>query len=226
MMRSGIKLTTTVAKTSGVSDHTTVGAVNNNGTAYVNFIPKNASSYLRVLLRNESWHELTSANHIMNREYPIAQLALLRDPYERWLSGITQFLFDTFKSFPPFENNWEAIFRIINAQPYQDAHTAPQADFFYNQNLDHYDFFIYIENFESTKDKLKTWAKYTNQNFKNLDSVGQLNRTKEDKIKIKIFNFLTENLNNNVKFKKRIVEYYDVDYKLIEWIGKNKKWIK
>ena len=225
MVHSGINLVTTVTKTSGVSEHPVTGVVNPDGSAYIHLIPKNSSSYLRTWLKKEQWVELTMSDHILNRPHKIHQLAIIRDPMDRWLSGITQFLFDVFHSLNPIENHWEAIFRIITAQPNQDAHTTPQAEFFYNYTIDHFDF-LYLEDFASNKNKIKDWAIKSNQKFAYLDSTAPNNQTREEKIKTSILDFLKINLNNNTEFKQKIINYYEVDYKLIKWIGNNNKWIQ
>lgn len=225
MIQSGINLVTSVSKTSGVGDHEIIGAFNPDGSAYIHFIPKNASSYLRSWLEKELWIETTSADYILNRQYKINQLAILRDPIDRWVSGITQFLFETFDTIELVEKHWEAILKIITAQPKQDAHTTPQAEFFYGYNLNNFDF-IYLEKFEVNKNKIKNWFKKSNLECKQLDSVFQKNQSKEETTKVLISNLILSNLNKNIEFKKIIVNYYKVDYKLIDWIGKNNKWIQ
>ena len=225
MNHCGTKLATRVVKSSEVSEHPVIGAVSPDGSAYVHFIPKNSSSYIRTCLLKEQWHELVYADHILNRHYPAAQLAVIRDPVDRWASGITQFLFDTFKSFTPIANQWEAIVKIIMAQPNQDAHTTPQANFFYNYNLDGIDF-AYLDTQKNINQQVIKWGNLVGQTFKFLDRADPSNQSKKDPTKESILDFLQQNLNNNNNFKQRIVDYYTVDYELIEWIGKNNKWIQ
>lgn len=225
MAQSGINLVTCIAKTSGVGDHHVIGSMKLDGSAYIHHIPKNASSYIRSWLDKEEWVEVTVADHILNRPHKIHQLAILRDPIDRWASGIAQFLFETFDSLEEIEKHWEAIFKIIIAHPRLDAHTAPQAEFFYNYNLDHFDF-LYLEKFEENQNKIKNWANKCSLQFKHLDLVLPKNQSFNENTKSLIVNLLKTNLNSNKKFKKIIVDYYKVDYKLINWIGKNNKWIR
>lgn len=67
------------------------GAISSDGTRFIVNIPKNASSYL---LDWSNRHEYTVAlvSEIENQNQIQEMIVVLRDPIERWISGISQYL--------------------------------------------------------------------------------------------------------------------------------------
>lgn len=118
-------------------------------------IPKNASSFLRETFKDTGWKHM----HVgMNMEID-AVVVVLRDPIERWITGISQhittnILGENFGSTHYLEHDNELVHKLIFDQVVFDDHTEQQswflepfdlnkAVFFYcdhnlNQNLDNY----------------------------------------------------------------------------------------
>jgi hypothetical protein len=121
---------------------------------YIN-IPKNASSFIRETFKDVGWKHMHLGMHMDIDNY----IVILRDPIERWITGIAQHitsnvLGENFGSTHYLEQNNELVNRLIFDQVVFDDHTEQQswflepfdlkdAVFFYcdanlNRNLDSY----------------------------------------------------------------------------------------
>jgi hypothetical protein len=92
----------------------------NNGLTFIN-IPKNASSFVKGYLLSDNW---TQCDHLVNSQ---TYFAILRDPIERWLSGIAQYQFNSNQ----YEMNIADIFKNITF----DDHTELQSYFLQTVDL-------------------------------------------------------------------------------------------
>jgi hypothetical protein len=223
--KPNVKLSSTVQPTFGLEGHYTLGALDPTDMFYIHYIPKNASSYIRSIISHDNWKELTSLEYLVTRRYPRESLCFIRDPYQRWISGITEFLFEAFRDMSSIENYWEPIVRILTLNPVMDSHTECQARFLERMDLQQFKF-IYIKDFETTKNSLKNWATTHNVSFSGIESVTLANSASEHPKKKQINDFLKTILSNNKNIEQTIKDYYSVDYELIEWIGENYKWIQ
>ena len=223
--RPNVKLSTTIQPSFGLEGHYYLGALDPTDQFYIHYIPKNASSYIRSILSYDSWQELSSLEYLYSRQYPRASLCLIRDPYERWISGITEFLFEAFRDLSVLENHWEAIIRIISLNPVMDSHTESQSRFLERMDLDYFDF-IYVKDFDSTKNSLHSWQSMHSLDLSGIDKVNLANASSQHSKKKQINDFLKKILAENKNIEQSIKDYYNVDYKLIDWITANKKWIQ
>ncbi len=226
MQTGEFNLATTVKKTLGISGHPTVGSVDPTSTTYVHYIPKNASSFLQELLAQNQWNDVVSANKLLCAKYPIQhQLAVIRDPVCRWTSGISEFLSTVFDDFSLLQEQWYSIQKIIFWQPYQDTHTAPQLEFFHDLVLDNFEF-VLLDNNRNIKPQIKRWFELKEIPLIGIDHIVPINITTTFDQKQKIYNLVKQTIDQNLDLKNGIEQYYQGDYKLINWITENQKWIQ
>ena len=96
----------------------------NTGFSYVP-IPKNASTYLTHVFRdNLNFINYEYYRTLKNMKY----LAVLRDPYDRWLTGIVEYIARYF----PIDNETSLTPDLLNyflKKIVLDPHTEPQVNF-------------------------------------------------------------------------------------------------
>jgi len=115
---------------------------------YIN-IPKNASTYLDQRLSHNGWNIGNSSNGSVAHLTPVV---VLRDPVDRWISGITQYL-NSFVlnayngralSAKDFINQYCEIFeRFLFDQVIVDDHTMPQYYFVDDIDLNRAKYFYF-----------------------------------------------------------------------------------
>ena len=183
-------------------------------------IPKNASSFIGQLLHYNGWNLFINEEDTLittNTDMPISDVdncfVVLRDPFDRWVSGITQYIatfeFDTLLGKDNAITGMDIHSHIIDT----DDHTLPQ----------HY----YFANLHTGVDKTYFWV---NKNLKN-NMLSFYNLTDNNKtvlptnnegkpddsiiirniLKTKILRYL----DHNPLFKQQIINYYKKDYDII-----------
>lgn len=105
------------------------GMLNPDCTKFFLFVPKNASSYLGDLMFRNQW----SFSNVMRTDLTGVQevIVLLRDPIERWISGIAQYI-DTYILKPygpngPIQPNttpWREEFREISVEQFLEQYNT------------------------------------------------------------------------------------------------------
>ena len=102
-----------------------------NGAFTYILIPKNASSSINIALNELNWNKIDQDQGKKPRHHQAIKIdptpaskyfAILRDPIERWISGITQL---TYQSKQNRKYLYEDITTFIN-NPWHDQHQAPQ----------------------------------------------------------------------------------------------------
>ena len=190
-------------------------------------IPKNASSFISRLLYDNKWKLfINDSNHFITRNTYIPTTSvqecfiILRDPIDRWISGITQYL--TSFEFETTLNEQEIATDLNISQETLnilcdiidvDDHTLPQ-------------YYFYKDLYPSVQKKY-FWV---NDNLKNnilsqynlIDNNNNAISTNnqgmpDDSIIIKnlLKNKIISYVNNNSNIIKRIKDYYVQDYKII-----------
>lgn len=215
----GIRTRTRIEWSPGMGDHQRLGWLSPDGKNYYHMIPKNASSYLGGILEGWSWQEIRNQIDITG----IKSICLMRDPRARWISGITEFLSQIDIAPEDVEKNWSLLRNMLNYNPKQDAHTAAQTEFLHGFDLDQFEY-GYLSEMFNIGEKLHIYFNnhgYTNELFK----YDRQNSVEHDPRKQRIKRFITERMDEDVDFDERIKHYYQGDYELIEWIGRNKGWI-
>ena len=159
-------------------------------------IPKNASSFIKGCVLGSLKFE-RSLEFIQGDRY----LVLLREPVERWVSGIATYEF--------FYNHTNLPFEQITL----DDHTEKQSWFLQYVDLDKCDFFM-VNNQLATN--VKCWfdshgytVDVTNRTYFN-KSRG----TKREELKSKYQTYI----NNNLDFMLKLKKHFEEDYELINQV--------
>jgi hypothetical protein len=174
---------------------------------YVN-IPKNASTALKRLFSN--W-EFSDFNKFVDIDQP-KHLVVLRDPIDRWISGMTHYLWLLNKG-----RSEEEIRNLLNSQSFQnlifdfvifDNHTLPQTCFLSGLDLDKITFFYFDE---GVVPKIRDYVGDTN-----LILPKKLNTSSQSNIKLAISTTLKSVINDSPSMQYRLNQYYFVDHQLLD----------
>lgn len=181
----------------------------NNKLLYIN-IAKNASTWTKEYFvkgyKWNSWDNFIRFPVIRN----FHKLVILRDPYERWLSGIVTYLM---REQVNLNLSNESIKLLLTKIEF-DEHTWPQTRFLSGLDTGDCTFFKFdhdlqknIQNFMDIKKQIKsdTFNLVNNLERNSLDAQGFGNYKKT------IDNFI----HNNKRFYERLVDHYKDDYNLI-----------
>jgi len=186
-------------------------------------IPKNASSFISRLLYDNKWKLfINDSNHFITRNTYIPTTSvqecfiILRDPIDRWISGITQYLtsfrFETSlnQDITISQQTLDILCEIIDV----DDHTLPQHYFFDNLYPKVPKTYFWVN--EQLKDNIL--CKYNLiDNNKNAMPVNN-NGTPDDSIIIRnlLKDKITSHINSNNMIIQQIKDYYVQDYKIID----------
>jgi hypothetical protein len=159
-------------------------------------IPKNASSYIKAcLLQTGNWFH--SEKFITNDRYLIA----LRDPIDRWLSGMAQFQVNSNQ----FDLNIDKIFNTITF----DDHTEQQIYFLKGVNLLACDFIWVDDNLTTSLNK---W--FVEKYSTTIDHMPNYNVS--EGIKLDLKQRLVKAIDQHPELLLKLKEHFAVDYRLIE----------
>ena len=171
-------------------------------------IPKNASSIVSwVLIYYLKWEQIP----LFDKSMTANNIVILRDPLERWMSGVAEFLSRTgFKDLseqvitdmlrnPAFDQI------LINA-PYFDEHTIPQVSYLHNLPLPNITFF-----------KLTECIVTDILEYLNIDPVTPPQQ-ENSKIKKLIKNELMTKIAEDPLLAQIIKDQYAEDYQLIDMV--------
>jgi hypothetical protein len=167
-------------------------------------IPKNASSWTKPNLIDWGWEFFNYRTDGLNKH----ALVILRDPVERWLSGIAEYLtlYHPTLSTPFFETS-ELIFDRICF----DDHTEKQSKFLTGLDTDNCTFMLcndtYRENFSKFIATHLGNNKYYNYAYQHVSA---------DSSDRKRFKFIFRRLlEENPKYLEKVRDFYEDDYTLI-----------
>ena len=175
-------------------------------------IPKNSSSYIGQLLLKNGW----GIGNFLNTDLTNKQLIiLLRDPIERWISGMAEYLCSLLlkngKTSDDIIKNWNNIIQdLIFDRVIFDDHTEKQVYFIQS---------IPIENcvfFNSAKQPEQAVKQYltTHGIDLNIDIVIDRNQTQGNKYKEPLVDFLRDQLAQNPSLTNKLTNTYREDYTL------------
>ena len=175
-------------------------------------IPKNSSSYIGQLLLKNNWN----IGNFLTTDLTNKQLIiLLRDPVDRWISGMAEYLCSSLlkngRTSDDIIKNWNNIVQdLVFDRVIFDDHTEKQVYFIQS---------IPIENcvfFNSTKQPEQAVKQYlTMQNLDlNIDIVIDRNQTQGNKYKEPLVNFLRDQLAQNPSLTNKLMNTYREDYTL------------
>ena len=167
---------------------------------YIN-IPKNASTWIKSVLENLNWEYYNYHTDHLNKP----SIVVLKDPIERWLSGISEYMY-LYHSNIDITNLTESFFDIIFDRVSFDDHTEKQILFLENVDLNTCTFF---HSNNTLKNRL---GQFLNQDFNNYSNKHV---TKDNPVRSKFRELFLHALNNNSKYKHQLESYYETDYNLI-----------
>lgn len=174
------------------------------------YIPKNASSWTKPNFKDWGWQFY---NYHFDNLYSKHAIIVLRDPIERWLSGIAEYM-SLYHSNVDTAHFSKSFFDIIFDRIAFDDHTEKQSLFINGLSLDNCTFFWcdknYRENFSKFLNNHSMINRYFNYDYQHVTS----NSPERQKFKI-IFQKAIE---QNSKYQNNLKEYFVQDYKLIESI--------
>ena len=173
-------------------------------------IPKNASCWVKHhFMPADAYNYYT--NGFDNNEH--LALVVLRDPVERWISGIAQHLGGWTPGTNLYIDNldWEALMtRVV-----LDNHTQPQGAFIANLPHDNIVWFKCDNNLPTDFISfMKTYNTDINLLDEKDDATNIFNVTKKAPAQQTVVDKIISKLNENPKYLDRIKEFYQDDYKL------------
>jgi len=167
-----------------------------NNISYIH-IPKNASSFVKGVLIGSGGFWRHSETLINSNE----NLIMLRDPIERWCSGITQYLFNSKQDLSVDE-----IFEKITF----DDHTDLQTYFLQGVDLNNATFMLVGDNLKAN---LNNWI-YNRPYRTNVDIAIQYNSSNEDSRRT-TKEYYVNLLEQNPELVLKLQQHFEEDYKLI-----------
>ena len=171
-----------------------------NGSYTYAWIYKNAHQSLRTFFYSLNFSiEYQHYNYIPPNENIIV---VLRDPLERWVSGLVQYL----SGRVPNVRLDDDIMKICIDHTVMDLHTELQVKFLYGLKLDKCIFFYMDSNLNHNLSKF----------FNTMNSIPFINIGNNDPLKTKLYNFINLYLNNNPTDKSNLIKSLSLDYKLID----------
>lgn len=175
------------------------------------YIPKNASSWTKPNLKDWNWE---SYNYHSDKLYDKHALVVLRDPIERWLSGIAEYMF-LYHNKSDSAHFSKTFFDIIFDRVALDDHTEKQILFVEGLSHSNCTFFWCDDNyrkyFSLFLNKIGMENRYFNYEYQHTTQAS-LERQKFKDI-------FTQALKNNSKYMKNLKDYFLEDYQLIESIN-------
>jgi len=122
-------------------------------------IPKNASGFVRGCFINAGWNESMANNKHIYKEHAII---VYRDPFDRWFSGMAQYLYNLYGKQPKLLDD-ENLVKHLFAVPVVDDHTEKQIYYIQNIDLNNATFILLGKNINST---LANWFSSNGYNGK------------------------------------------------------------
>jgi hypothetical protein len=183
------------------------GRINPSGDYFYLNIPKNASNFLDRLFAHSGW-DIDNIDSIDCEK--TCSIIVLRDPVERWLTGITQYALSTLGSHvgTQFVENYNLVIeQLLFDQIIFDDHTMPQY-YFFDRVKGHSN----VEYFYHNHTLIERMA--FKHNLK-LDQQFEGNTTESNATKKIMMDFLQDRLNQNKNLLDAVKSKYHEDYRLI-----------
>jgi hypothetical protein len=171
------------------------------------YIPKNASSWTKPNLLDHGWEFF---NYHTDRLRKPA-LVVLRDPVERWLSGIAEYM-------TLYQSNFRLLFQeteeLIFDRIVFDDHTEKQVKFLQGLDTERCTFMWCDENYRNNFSEFI--AEYYGANRYARYEYQHVSEHSDERRRFKtLFSRLLE---REPKYLKRLQDYYADDYRLIEQV--------
>ena len=173
------------------------------------YIPKNASSWTKPNLRDWGWEFFNYHTDLLYKD----ALVVLRDPVDRWLSGIAEY-FALYHPHMSTGHFTQSVIDLVFDRVTFDDHTEKQIKFLQGLNTDHCTFMMCDKNYRKNfSDFIKTHCgdnKYDRYDYQHVSE----NSPTRKQFKM-LFN---EAINDQPKYLQRIQDYFEEDYRLIEQV--------
>jgi hypothetical protein len=148
---------------------------------------------------------------------------ILRDPLDRWISGITQIIYTEPKTLAGVSNNMHIAtfdWKLAMEKIEYDNHTQKQVDFIYGIPQDQ---IVWLKFDDQLKDNfinlmLSYGCDVENKNLKNKDNI-----TRKNSVKHSVIKKITDKLNQHPEYRQKIFDHYHEDYALINSVKFYKK---
>ena len=157
-------------------------------------IPKNASSSIKTCLAGNQWQH---SNTLVTNEQI---LVVLRDPIDRWCSGMAQFQINS----QQLELDITQVFEQITF----DDHTEQQIYFIQNIDLNKVTFMMVNDNFNNIFNK---WL--NDKGYPTVADTTRFNQSNDTKLELK--HKYQQLINSNPNYMLRLTEHFANDYELI-----------
>lgn len=175
---------------------------------YVN-IPKNASSWTKQQLEAV---EFTQKNYHKDNLYDHTAVVVLRDPVNRWISGMSEYFTRYYYRNSPRDLNNFTIDIIFNHVTF-DPHTEKQLYFIQDLDPSKTVYFWFDNNYREQFGKFLTEQGITNNaNTAEPSWWSGHNPTK----RAEWTEFFQQQIENNSKYLEQIQQHFHQDYELIE----------
>lgn len=172
------------------------------------YIPKNASSWTKPNLKDYEWEFYNYHSDKLDKH----ALIVLRDPVERWLSGIAEY-FALYH--PKFKmDSWtHDVFDLVFDRVCFDDHTECQVKFLHGLDTDNCTFFWFDENYRTNFSQCIS-EYYGNNSYNNYEyqHVSDRDPTRRN------FKEIFRNTIQNSKYLEQVKNYYAQDYELINQV--------
>jgi hypothetical protein len=178
----------------------------NGALMYVN-IPKNASSWTKPNLLDWGWEFYNYHTDMLTHKAPVV---VLREPIERWLSGIAEY-FALY--YPDFKLNCPEAIELVFDRVCFDDHTERQINFIHGLDTDRCIFLKCDENYRQNFSNLLTEHGMTNR-YSNYD-YQHVSKNSPDRTR---FKEIFEQAIQEPKYLSKVREYFHKDFLLIESI--------
>lgn len=173
-------------------------------------IPKNASSWTKPNLKDWGWEFY---NYHTDNLYHKHALIVLRDPIERWLSGIAEYMFLYHKNIDTAHFS-KCFFDLVFDKVAFDDHTEQQVLFLENLDLKNCTFFWCNTQYRELFSYYLNAQGMTNRYFK----YEYQHETSTSPERQKFKEIFKQTLEKNSKYITQLDNYFANDYKLIRSI--------
>jgi len=176
--------------------------------AYLN-IPVNASSWGKTIFSSAGFKIDNQCS--IPPDYTV--VVFLRDPIERWLSGLSTWLTSKVPQYTNMMNvrNNTTLLDVLFDTIKQDEHTERQMFFLQNLNMDQIKFFLIGDEFRSSVNN------YFLSNFnQDISKYPKENATTLEGGKLIPREYFATVLESNTKYLNRVKEFFQCDYNFIK----------
>lgn len=178
-----------------------------NDFMYIN-IPKNASTWTRSCLASSNWEIY---NYHTDRLLHKHSLVVLRDPIDRWVSGIAEYMYLYHRETDTAHLS-KSFFDLILDRVAFDDHTEKQVLFIEQLNINNTTFFWCDSTY---RNKFSSFLNSTGLS-NNYNAIDYQHVTDHDPVRKRFKEIFKKTLNENSKYQMQLKNYFSDDYEFIK----------